>query len=91
VRGAGRETKMASYLDRNNGKTFWPNFKVIVGEVESSKTEHRNEILLESIKKLEEARQNASKVDEDVLLYAIDLALSHANTLLLLNKKHIYS
>jgi hypothetical protein len=82
---------MASYLDRNNGKTFWPNFEVIVGGVKRNETEHRDEILLEIINKLEEARLNASKVDEDVLLYAIDLALSHANTLLLLNRRHIYS
>jgi hypothetical protein len=91
VRGAGRETKMASYLDRNNGKTFWPKFEVIVGGVKSNETEHRDEILLEIINKLEEVRLNASKVDEDVLLYAIDMTLSHANKLLSLEKKRIYS
>jgi hypothetical protein len=90
-RGAGSETKMTSYLCGKKGKTLWPNFEVIVGKTESNETKHRAQTLIDIISNLGEARNNASQLDEEVLLYTIDLTLSHANKLLLLEKKRIYS
>jgi hypothetical protein len=89
VRGAGRETKMASYLDRNNGKPFQSNFRVIVGDIESN--EHCAERLLDIIIKLEEVRRTASQLPDEVLIYTVDIAICRVNELLLLDNKRVYS
>jgi hypothetical protein len=89
VRGAGRETKMASYLDRNNGKPFRSNFRVIVGDIESN--EHCAERLLDIIIKLEEVRHTASQLPDEALICAVDMAISRVNELLLLDNKRVYS
>jgi hypothetical protein len=70
---------MASYLYEYSAMTSDQEFGINPGEAEGN---YGAAILLDVIQQLNAARLGASQLNEDVLLYAIDMALSEARTVL---------
>jgi hypothetical protein len=70
---------MASYLYEYSAMTIGQEFGINPGEAEGN---YGVAILLDIIQQLNAARLGASQLNEDVLLYTIDMALSEARTVL---------
>jgi hypothetical protein len=64
VRGDGRETTMNSYLDKKMERRFGRISRLSFATLKAPKTTHRVEILLDIIDNLEQARTNASQLDD---------------------------
>jgi hypothetical protein len=70
---------MSSYLYEYSAMTIGQEFRINPGEAEGN---YGAAVLLDVIQQLNAARLGASQLNEDVLLYIIDMALSEARTVL---------